>query len=135
MSQQNVELARSIYAAWERGDFFTSAEWAHPEIEFVIADGPEPASRMGLTAMVAGWNEILSAWEDLRAEADEYRELDDQGVLVLATFSGRGKSSGMAVEQLQTRTGALFNVRDGKVTRLVIYWDRDHALADLGLKE
>jgi ketosteroid isomerase-like protein len=132
---ENVDLVRSLYAAWEQGDYFSSLEWAHPEIAFVIADGPEPASRMGLTTMVAGWNEILSAWEDLRAEADEYRELDDQRVLVLATFSGRGKSSGMAVEQLQTRTGALFNVRDGKVTRLVIYWDRDHALADLGLKE
>jgi hypothetical protein len=44
MSQESVEIVRSICAAWELGDFH-SVEWAHPEIEFVIADGPDRAAR------------------------------------------------------------------------------------------
>ena len=45
---------------------------------------------------------------------------------------GRGKESGV---ETGTKAAALFHIRDGKVTRLVSYWERDHAFADLGLKE
>ena len=71
----------------------------------------------------------------MRAEADEYRALDDERVLVLMHFSGRGKTSGLEVGDIQMKGANLFHVRDGKVTRLVLYWDRERAFADLGLEE
>ena len=46
MSQENVELVRSVYAGWERGDW-GATEWADPEIEHVVADGPRLAARLG----------------------------------------------------------------------------------------
>ena len=34
---------------------------------------------------------------------------------------------------MQAKGALIFHVRGGQVTRLVSYWDRDRALADLGL--
>jgi ketosteroid isomerase-like protein len=98
----NLDLVRSIFAAWERGDY-RSVEWADPEIEFVSTDGTEPGSWTGLAEMAEGMRDWLNAWEDARAEADEYRELDDERVLTLVQFSGRGKASGLELGQLSPK--------------------------------
>jgi ketosteroid isomerase-like protein len=127
-----VELVHSIYADWERGDF-SSTEWADPDIEFVTS-GPSPGSWAGLAGMAEAWRDWLSAWEDWRVEADEYRELDDERVLVFIHQSGRGKASGLEIGRARAGQANLFHIRDGRVTRLVLYEDRDRALADLGLQ-
>jgi ketosteroid isomerase-like protein len=131
---KNLDLVRSIYAKWGRGDF-SSAEWAHPEIEFVATEGPDPSRSTGVAAMAQRWQQWMTVWDNYRSEADEYRELDGERVLVLMRHGGRGKTSGVAAEQLDRRGANLFDLRDGKVVRLTLYWDRDRALADLGLRE
>jgi ketosteroid isomerase-like protein len=128
----NLDLVRSIFAAWERGDY-SSAEWAHPEVEFVTADGPDPGQWKGLAATAEASRDFLSTWEDYRIEPAEYREIDERRVLVLVRVSARGKTSGLDLGQLRTRGAWLFHVHRGKVTQLVRYFDRDRALADLGL--
>jgi ketosteroid isomerase-like protein len=131
---ENLDLVRSIYSAWERGDF-SSADWADPGIELVIPEGPDQGRFKGVSEMAQAWGAFLKAWDDYRVEADAYREVDRERVLVLMTHGGRGNVSGLDVDRLKTEGANLFHVRDGRVTRLVIHWDRDRALADLGLKE
>ena len=99
MSTVNLEVVQSVMANWERGDFRTT-DWADPEIEYVIADGPAPGSWTGLGGTVEGVPSILS---------------------------------GMDLRQLWTKSANVFHVRGGKVTRIVAYFDRDRALADVGL--
>ena len=129
----NLDLVRSSHADWERGDF-SSAGWAHPEIEFVFADGPSPGTWTGLTAMRATMREYLSTWQNARLEAEEYRELDDDRVLALNRPYGAGKTSGLDTSDVGATGAQVFYVRDGRVVRLVVYFDRDRALADLGLE-
>jgi hypothetical protein len=132
MASANLDLVRSIYADWERGDF-GSAEWAHPEIEFVMIGGPEPVSASGVAGMAEAWRSWLAPWEEFGAEAEEYREIDDERVLVLVQNTGRGKTSGLDLGQMQTRPASLFHIHRGKVVKLVNYLERERALADLGL--
>jgi ketosteroid isomerase-like protein len=131
-ASSNLDLVRSIYAAWERGDF-SSVEWADPEIEFVMPDGPSPVSWRGLSGMAEGMRDFLSAWEDLRVEVEEYREIDGERVLVLGHNTGRGKASGLELGQMGTRGAAVFHLRSGTVIRVAAYYNRERALADLGL--
>jgi ketosteroid isomerase-like protein len=130
MGSSNLELVRSIYAGWERGDF-GSAEWADPEIEFAFVDGPEPGRWTGLEAMSGRYGDWLRGWKDFRAKPEEYFVVDDERILVLVRNSGRGRASGLEIEQRSVAN--LFEIRGGKVTRLAIHWNRERAFADLGL--
>jgi ketosteroid isomerase-like protein len=128
---ENLDLVRSILKVWEQGDF-SRAEWAHPDIEYAMVGALEPGTVRGMPGMAQTWGRWLSAWENLRVEAENYREVDAERVLVLLTTIGRGRTSGVDLEQTSVKAAVVFHIRDGKVTKLAQYWDRDRALADLG---
>ena len=127
---ENLDLVRSIFSAIERGDY-TDAQWADPEIEYAIADGPEPRIFRGVPGLAEAMRTLFREVEDFLGEAEEYRELDAEHVLVLTRNFGRGKLSGVPVS---AKHAEVFEVHGGRVTRIVVYYERDRALADLGLE-
>jgi ketosteroid isomerase-like protein len=129
----NPDLVRSIYADWERGDY-KSFMWADAELEVVSPDGPEPGRWKGLAAVGERWRAYLRAWGVLRAEAEEYREIDGERVLVLARNRGVGRTSGLDLAQIG-ESANVFHIRAGKVRKLVLYWNRERAFADVGIEE
>jgi ketosteroid isomerase-like protein len=130
----NLDLVRSIYADWERGDF-SSAEWADPDIVYVRANELSPETSTGLAGLTEVTRTSIDVYDDIHFVVDEYRALDDERVLVLEQLRGRGKASGLELGELAPRVAHLFHIRGGKVTRLVAYQDREYAFADLGLEE
>jgi hypothetical protein len=129
---ENLDLVRSIYADWERGDF-RSVEWADPEIELTVEEfGPLVAQTWtGLAGVAEAARSRMEVINQFRIEAEEYRELDAHRVLVFDRRSGTFKHS-----QIEGVGGGahLFHISRGKVTRVVMYNDHDRALADLGLE-
>jgi ketosteroid isomerase-like protein len=99
----NVELVRALYRNWERGDY-SSSEWAHPEIEWAIADGPDPGTWRGVAAMAEGFRSSMGVWKEVRAEVEEYRQLDSERVLVLESRRARGKASGLELRNTCAQT-------------------------------
>ena len=128
----NVDLVRSIYAEQKRGELNPTA-WAHPAIELVFADGPSPGSWTGVDGMVEGWRAYLDAWDDYYSEPVEMRELDEERVLVFDQVRGRAKASGVDLGQISAYGADVWHVRAGKVVRIAIYFERERALADVGL--
>ncbi len=70
--------------------------------------------------MAEGFRSLVNASDALHTQADEYRELDDERVLVLVQRGGRGKTSGVDLRQMRSRGANLFHVCDGTVTKLVV---------------
>jgi ketosteroid isomerase-like protein len=147
-----MEVVREMYDASNRGDFDRTQNYFHPDVELIVSgDYPDAGvyrgrrglmrwfanfylgSWTGVARMANAWRGRLSTIQDARPEVKEYRELEDERVLVVTRRSGRGKTSGLEIGRMQTKGAALFHVRGGEVTKLVVYWDRDRALADLGL--
>jgi uncharacterized protein len=126
MAPGNVDLIQPIYEEWGHGNWRPRFDVYHPNMEWgwsdefpgldgVYEDHDDPNPRL-LT-----W---LSGWEHWRAEADEFLEFGDH-VVVLATYHGRGRGSGVEISQ----EGAhVFELRDGKVVRLEIFAARARAL-------
>jgi uncharacterized protein len=122
----NVDLIRPIYEDWGRGNWRPRFDVYHPNMEWgwsdefpglagVFEDHDDPNPRL------VAW---LSGWEHWRAEADEFLEFGDH-IVVLATYHGRGRGSGVEISQ----EGAhVFELRDGKVVRLEIFASRAKAL-------
>jgi len=93
---------------------------------------------VGLEAVYTGHDGVRRYMQLITEALDDYHpeivELIDAGdqVLTLAVESGRGKHSGAEVE---SHTAHVWTLHNGKMVRLDLYWDREHAFTDLGLKE
>jgi hypothetical protein len=131
---ENLDLVRSIYADWERGDFGRS-DWADREIEFVVVGGLKPGCWIGTSAMRDVVRGLLDVWDVAHLHAEELRELDGPRSLVLWRGSGKFKASGLDADNVKQGGAHIFHLAGEKVIRLECFLERDRAFADLGLEE
>jgi hypothetical protein len=129
MSQENVELVRSIVDDWASGDY-SSVDWADADIVFRGGDGKESH---GLDELGRRWREFLTAWDRFATTPERFIDVGGDRVLVLVRFEGRGRASGTPTTAFTG--GQLFTLRAGKVVRLDLYTSTKEALDAAGLSE
>lgn len=134
MSRENVEIVRGQFAAVNERDFPRAMSHYAEDVVLVVDPGAflDSGTFTGREAVGRYFGDWFATFEPgYRFELDETRDLGDT-VLLIATHSGRGRSSGVEVHR---QTGYLYEVRDGKITRVELFASGAAALAAAGLKE
>ena len=114
MSQENVEIVRSIYEAFNRGDWDAAFRYTHPDFELTTPPGINAGTFRGCEECQGFWQDAITAFEAVTAEPEEIFESGEQ---VVAFVKTRARPKGSSAE-IEIRTGHLWTFRDGKVLSL-----------------
>jgi ketosteroid isomerase-like protein len=125
MSQENVEIARELAAAFNRRDLETVAERTTDDYEFIptLAGTVESTSYRGVAGLSQYFEDVDEVWETIQIQIDEIRDLGDS-VVQVGELIARGRSSGLDVRY---RRAWLAEFRDGKVRRVRSFADESEA--------
>ena len=133
MSQENVELHRRGYDAFNRRDLDAWLELGDTDIEFsavlVAVEGGTPYH--GHDGARRFWRDLFDAFPDLRVEVEEIRDLGDT-TFAAARLVGHGAGSEAAVER---PVWHVMEWRDQKCVRWRSFPTEAEALEAAGLRE
>ena len=131
MSQENVEVVRAWYDAFNREDWDAMLKDAAPgfEVDFSRSDGPL-AGVFGLDQIRRFVEEFNETWESARIEPHEFIEAGDL-VVMPGTLHVKGRDG----IEVVVRATFVFTIRNGAIERNTMYQDKEEALEDLGLSE
>ncbi len=134
MSREKVEIAKRVVDAYNRRDVDALfADLATPDFEWYPAliralDGGGIRGREGVERFALDTEEN---WEELLIVAEEFRDLGDR-VLLLGRMKGRGKGSGVPVDQ---PFASILDFSGDRIRRNRVYLDRAEGLQAAGLSE
>ena len=133
MSQENVELVRQGYEAWNRGDLEWQLDHIAPDHEFQTAQlfPDTEAVYRGRRGWRQFWNTFREPWETLLVEVQRIEPIGEDRVLALYRFHGRGRDG----VEVALEYANLITIENGLATRNVAFADWDQALEAAGLSE
>jgi ketosteroid isomerase-like protein len=132
MSQQNVQVVRSVIDAYFRGDQPAMLELAEPDIVVTqLPDQPDVRDYRGHAGLLQAMSDWVEAWDDWSIEVLSVKDIGEH-VLVAAHQRGSGRGSGAPIA---ADVSFVFTVGAGKIARWQIFRTEAQALAAIGDSE
>jgi len=134
MSQANVEIVKRVIDGFNERDVDAILQCVNPDLEWfpaiaVTLGGDALRGREGIESYV---HEITDTWREYRVVAQDFRVTGNEQVLVLSRVEARGAGSGGLVDEPM---GQIYDLHDGKISRVRTYLDHGEALQAAGLEE
>jgi ketosteroid isomerase-like protein len=134
MSEENVEIVRNAFAAFERGDIDGLLRLCDEEIVITQPPdlpgvSPEQRGHRGVLEALAIWPE---QWDEYRIELLRVDAAPGGKVFVAQRSSGRGKQSGVEVNM---DFSFVFTVHEGKISEWRLFMQEEQAVEAAGLSE
>ncbi len=130
MSHENVELVRSMQEAFTGAKPELALSFLHPDVVYDARERPDGKVWRGRHEMAGAMLEWSEVWDDLEVRAERYVDAGEGRVLILWHERGRGKESGIEMDQ---RGANLVTLAGRQVVHMRLYIDQQAALRAVGL--
>jgi ketosteroid isomerase-like protein len=133
MSQENVELVRQGYEAWNRGDLQWQLDHISPDYEFQTTQlfPDTEAVYRGAEGLRRFWQTFREPWEALLIKVVRIEPIGDDRVLALIQFHGRGRDG----IEVTLEYANLLTLENGLATRNIGFANWQQALEAAGLQD
>jgi ketosteroid isomerase-like protein len=137
MSQENVEIVRRAFEAFNGADAQGLDDWAveflDPEIEWQTSrEDPDATTHRGREAVRRYVDQWLDSFVGMHADVEECIEAGEDRVVTWVRWTGKGRGSGIDAEWW---LATFHTLRGDKVVRVEEYFDRTEALEAAGISE
>jgi ketosteroid isomerase-like protein len=131
MSQENVEIVRANFEAFNAGDSDALREQYDPNVIVrATEDWPEPGPFVGREAVMRQGEQLRETWAAVTLEP--IGDFIDVGDRVAVRHVWRGVGHG---PESNLEFTVVYTIRKGKILGFEYFWDHAEALGTLGLSE
>jgi ketosteroid isomerase-like protein len=132
MSQENLRLVERAIAAINARDFEGYLACCTENVKLETPMAPVGGVYEGVDGIRRFFTDLEDAAPDFRIELDGVEEVDSKRVIAFLRPSSTGRASGIRMAAPATN---VYDLIDGKISYIRIFFDRQEALKAVGLEE